>query len=37
MRLIKATIQQLGGTIEFNWRPEGLIAHLQLPIASLDD
>jgi two-component sensor histidine kinase len=34
-RLINATIQQLGGSIEYDWRPEGLIARLRLPIASL--
>jgi two-component sensor histidine kinase len=35
VRLINATIQQLGGKIEYDWRPEGLIARLRLPIASL--
>jgi two-component sensor histidine kinase len=35
-RLVKATIEQLGGTIEYDWRPEGLIMRLRLPIASLD-
>jgi two-component sensor histidine kinase len=34
-RLVNATIQQMGGQIEYDWRPEGLIAHLRLPIASL--
>jgi two-component sensor histidine kinase len=34
-RLVNATIQQLGGKIEYDWRPEGLIARLRLPIASL--
>jgi len=35
VKLINATIQQLGGRIEYDWRPEGLIARLRLPIASL--
>jgi two-component sensor histidine kinase len=35
VRLINATIQQLGGKIEYDWRPEGLIARLRLPIVSL--
>jgi two-component sensor histidine kinase len=35
VRLVNATIRQLGGTIEYDWRPEGLIARLRLPIASL--
>ena len=35
VRLVNATIQQLGGKIEYDWRPEGLIARLRLPIASL--
>jgi two-component sensor histidine kinase len=34
-RLVNATIQQFGGKIEYDWRPEGLIARLRLPIASL--
>jgi two-component sensor histidine kinase len=35
MRLVNATTQQLGGKIEYDWRPEGLNAHLRLPTASL--
>jgi two-component sensor histidine kinase len=35
VRLVNATIQQLGGKIEYDWRREGLIARLRLPIASL--
>jgi two-component sensor histidine kinase len=35
VKLINATIQQLGGRIEYDWRREGLIARLRLPIASL--
>jgi two-component sensor histidine kinase len=35
VKLVHASIQQLGGKIEYDWRPEGLIAHLRLPIASL--
>jgi two-component sensor histidine kinase len=35
VRLVNATIQQLGGKVEYDWRPEGLIARLRLPIASL--
>jgi two-component sensor histidine kinase len=34
-KLINATVQQLGGKIEYDWRPEGVIARLRLPIASL--
>jgi two-component sensor histidine kinase len=36
VKLVNATAQQLGGKIEYDWRPDGLIARLQLPIASLD-
>jgi two-component sensor histidine kinase len=35
VRLVSATTQQLAGAIEYDWRPEGLIARLRLPIASL--
>jgi two-component sensor histidine kinase len=35
VRLIKATIEQLKGGIEYDWHPEGLTAHMRLPIASL--
>jgi hypothetical protein len=35
MNVVNGTTQQLGGKIEFDWRPEGLIVHLRLPIASL--
>lgn len=35
VRLINATTHQLGGKIEYDWRPEGLIVRLRLPIASL--
>jgi two-component sensor histidine kinase len=35
VRLIRATVEQLKGGIEYDWRPEGLTAHLRLPIASL--
>src|SRR5882672_2939230 len=35
VRLIKATVEQLKGGIEYDWRPEGLTAHMRLPIASL--
>jgi two-component sensor histidine kinase len=35
-KLINATAQQLGGKIDYDWRPEGLIARLRLPIASLN-
>lgn len=37
VRLINATVQQLGGKIEYDWRPEGLIVRLRLPTASLGD
>jgi hypothetical protein len=26
----------LGGRIDYDWRPEGLIARMQLPISSLN-
>jgi two-component sensor histidine kinase len=35
-KVVSGTVQQLGGTIDYDWRPEGLIARLRLPIASLD-
>jgi two-component sensor histidine kinase len=35
VRLVNTTIQQMGGTIDYDWRAEGLIARLRLPIASL--
>jgi two-component sensor histidine kinase len=35
VKVVNGTIQQLGGTIDYDWRPEGLIARLRLPIASL--
>jgi two-component sensor histidine kinase len=35
VRLVSATAQQLAGAIEYDWRSEGLIARLRLPIASL--
>ena len=35
VRLVNSATEQLGGKIEYNWRPEGLIARLRLPIASL--
>jgi two-component sensor histidine kinase len=35
VRLVNATIQQLGGKIDYDWRPAGLIARLRLPVASL--
>ena len=34
-KVVDGTTQQLGGTIGYDWRPEGLIARLRLPIASL--
>ena len=34
-KVVDGTTQQLGGTIDYDWRPEGLIARLRLPIASL--
>jgi two-component sensor histidine kinase len=37
VRLVNATIQQLGGAIEYDWRSEGLIARLRLPIAALSN
>jgi two-component sensor histidine kinase len=35
VKVVNGTMQQLGGTIDYDWRPEGLIARLRLPIASL--
>jgi len=35
VKVVNGTVQQLGGTIDYDWRPEGLIARLRLPIASL--
>ena len=35
-RLVNVTMQQLGGRIDYDWRPEGLIARMQLPISSLN-
>ena len=35
VKVVNGTIQQLGGTIDYDWRPQGLIARLRLPIASL--
>jgi two-component sensor histidine kinase len=36
VKVVNGTVQQLGGTIDYNWRPEGLTVRLRLPIASLD-
>ena len=30
-RLVAACLKQLGGTIDYDWRPEGLLAHMTLP------
>jgi two-component sensor histidine kinase len=35
-KVVNGTVQQLGGTIDYDWRPEGLTVRLSLPIASLD-
>jgi two-component sensor histidine kinase len=35
-RLVNFTMQQLGGKIDYDWRPEGLVARIQLPISSLN-
>jgi two-component sensor histidine kinase len=35
-RLIAMTVKAFGGTIDYDWRPEGLLAHLHLPLLSLD-
>jgi two-component sensor histidine kinase len=35
VKVVNGTVQQLGGTIEYDWRPEGLIARLRLPLTSL--
>ena len=35
-KIVNGTVQQLGGTIDYDWRPEGLTVRLRLPIASLD-
>jgi hypothetical protein len=29
-------MQQLGGKIDYDWLPEGLVARMQLPISSLN-
>jgi two-component sensor histidine kinase len=36
VKVVNGTTQQLGGTIDYDWRPEGLAVHLRLPIESLD-
>lgn len=36
VKVINGTVQQLSGTIDFDWRPDGLVARLRLPLASLD-
>jgi two-component sensor histidine kinase len=35
VKVVNGTVQQLGGTIDFEWRPKGLIARVRLPLASL--
>jgi two-component sensor histidine kinase len=35
VRLVNTATEQLGGKIEYDWRPDGLIARLRLPVASL--
>jgi two-component sensor histidine kinase len=35
-RLVNVTLQQLGGKIDYDWRAEGLVARMQLPISSLN-
>jgi two-component sensor histidine kinase len=35
-RLVNVTMQQLGGKIDYDWRPEGLVARMHLPISSLN-
>jgi two-component sensor histidine kinase len=35
VKVVNGTVQQLGGTIEYDWQPEGLIARLRLPLMSL--
>jgi two-component sensor histidine kinase len=35
VKVVNGTVQQLGGTIDYDWRPQGLIARLRLPTASL--
>ncbi len=35
VRLVNTATEQLGGKTEYDWCPEGLIARLRLPIASL--
>jgi two-component sensor histidine kinase len=34
-RLIGATVQGIGGEIEYEWKPDGLQAHVRLPVAAL--
>ena len=35
-RLVNVTMQQLGGNIDYDWLPEGLVARIRLPISSLN-
>ena len=35
VKVVYGTTQQLDGTIDYDWRPDGLIARLRLPLASL--
>jgi two-component sensor histidine kinase len=35
-RLVAATVQDLGGRIDYDWRSDGLAVRLLLPLASLD-
>lgn len=34
-RLVQATLASMGGAIAYDWRPEGLVARLTLPLAAL--
>jgi two-component sensor histidine kinase len=35
-KLVTATIGSCGGQIDYDWRAEGLVAHLRLPLCALD-
>jgi two-component sensor histidine kinase len=34
-RLIATTVQGVGGSIEYEWKPDGLNAHLRMPVSAL--
>jgi len=34
--LVTTTIRRIGGQIDYDWRPKGLVAQVKLPLASLN-